>query len=223
VRRQDTTFDGTRTDDIDIRSTGTGVLIGLGGGAILDTVIYSASSKDALGVAAAIGDPSALSASVRGVVRSMDASVPVYDLEPLTNTLDRATARTRFVLTILAAVAAITLLLGAIGRYGMIAYIVTLRTREFGLRLALGARPRDVLGLVLRDGVTLSVIGVRVGLAAFAGVARCLKAFLFQVSVADPYTLSVVVITLIAVAGVASALPAWRASRIDPLDALRAE
>jgi ABC-type antimicrobial peptide transport system permease subunit len=163
VRRQDTTFDGTRTDDIDIRSTGTGVLIGLGGGAILDTVIYSASSKDALGVAAAIGDPSALSASVRGVVRSMDANVPVYDLEPLTNTLDRATARTRFVLTILAAVAAITLLLGAIGRYGMIAYIVTLRTREFGLRLALGARPRDVLGLVLRDGVTLSVIGVRVG------------------------------------------------------------
>jgi hypothetical protein len=115
VRRQDTTFDGTRTDDIDIRSTGTGVLIGLGGGAILDTVIYSAISKDALGVAAAIGDPSALSALVRGVVRSMDASVPVYDLEPLTNTLDRATARTRFVLTILAAVAAITLLLGAIG------------------------------------------------------------------------------------------------------------
>ncbi len=169
------------------------------------------------------GDPSALGASVRRVMRSMDASVPVYSLEPLSNVLDRATARTRFVLMILAAAAAITLVLGAIGLYGVIAYVVTLRTRELGLRLALGAQPSGVLGLVLRDGVTLSVIGVVVGLAAFASVARFLSGFLFGVSAADPLTLSVVAVTLLAVAGVASALPAWRASRIDPLEALRAE
>jgi putative ABC transport system permease protein len=169
------------------------------------------------------GDPAALSASARREIRSMDASVPVYDLEPLTGALTRATARTRFVLLTLAAAAAITLVLGAIGLYGVIAYVVSLRTRELGLRLALGAAPLGVLGLVLREGMLLALIGVAAGLATFAGVARFLAGFLFGVGPADPLTLSVVACTLLAVAGVASAVPAWRASRIDPLDALRAE
>jgi putative ABC transport system permease protein len=98
-----------------------------------------------------------------------------------------------------------------------------LRTRELGLRLALGAAPLGVLGLVLREGMLLALIGVAAGLATFAGVARFLAGFLFGVGPADPLTLSVVACTLLAVAGVASAVPAWRASRIDPLDALRAE
>jgi predicted permease len=169
------------------------------------------------------GEPSALGASVRNVARSMDASVPVYSLEPLTDTVDRATARTRFVLMVLAAAAAITLLLGAIGLYGVIAYVVTLRTRELGLRLALGAQRSGVLALVLRDGVGLSLLGVVAGLIAFIGVARFLKGFLFGVSAADPLTLFVVALVLLVVAGAASAFPAWRASRIDPLEALRGE
>jgi predicted permease len=169
------------------------------------------------------GDPTAMGASVRAVVRSMDATVPVFSLEPLTNVVDRATARTRFVLIILTAAASITLLLGAIGLYGVVAYVVSLRTRELGLRLALGAEPRGVLGLVIRDGVTLAVVGVGAGLVAFAGVARFLNAFLFGVSAADPVTLSAVAATLLIVAGLASAVPAWRASRIDPLEALRAD
>jgi predicted permease len=168
-------------------------------------------------------DPAALSASVRREIRAMDASVPVYDLEPLTGALTRATARTRFVLLTLAAAAAITLVLGAIGLYGVIAYVVSLRTRELGLRLALGAAPLGVLGLVLREGMLLALIGVVAGLATFAGVARFLAGFLFGVGLADPLTMSVVACTLLAVAGVASAVPAWRASRIDPLEALRAE
>ena len=169
------------------------------------------------------GNPAALSASVRHEIRSMDASVPVYDLEPLTGAVARATARTRFVLLTLAAAATITLVLGAIGLYGVIAYVVSMRTRELGLRLALGAAPLGVLGLVLREGMLLALIGVVAGLATFAGVARFLAGFLFGVGPADPLTMSVVACTLLAVAGGASAVPAWRASRIDPLDALRAE
>jgi predicted permease len=169
------------------------------------------------------GDPAALFASVRREIHAMDATVPVYDLEPLTGALTRATARTRFVLMALAAAAAITLILGAIGLYGVIAYVVSLRTRELGLRLALGAAPLGVLGLVLREGMLLALIGVVAGLATFAGVARFLGGFLFGVGPTDPFTMAVVSCTLLAVAGIASALPAWRASRIDPLEALRAE
>ena len=92
-----------------------------------------------------------------------------------------------------------------------------------GLRLALGAAPLGVLGLVLREGMVLALIGVVAGLATFAGVARFIAGFLFGVGPADPLTMSVVASTLLAVAGVASAVPAWLASRIDPLEALRAE
>ena len=169
------------------------------------------------------GDPSALGAAVRRVLRGMDPTVAVYDLEPLTNVLARATARTRFVLMVLAAAAAITLVLGAIGLYGVIAYVVTLRTRELGLRLALGATPRRVLALVLRQGMVLALTGVIAGLAVFAELARFLRGFLFGVGPADPLTLSVVAAALLVIAGVASVVPAVRASRINPLTALSAE
>jgi len=169
------------------------------------------------------GEPVALGMSVRRVLHSMDANVPVYDLEPVTDALERATARTRFVLMVLGAAAVITLVLGAVGLYGVIAYIVTLRTREIGLRLALGAAPSGVLGSVLRDGMILAVIGVAVGLVAFASVARFLAGFLYGVWPTDPLTLTTVAVTLLVVAGVASGVPAWRASRIDPLEALRSD
>ena len=168
-------------------------------------------------------DPASLAASVRRELHALDPSVPVYDLEPLTAVIDRATARTRFVLMTLAAAAAIALVVGAVGLYGVIAYVVTLRTRELGLRLALGAAPRALLGLVLREGVLLGVVGVVAGLVAFAGIARFLRGLLFGVGPADPLTLAVVAATLLVVAALASAVPAWRASRIDPLEALRAE
>ncbi|HWH50397.1 MAG TPA: FtsX-like permease family protein, partial [Gemmatimonadaceae bacterium] len=168
-------------------------------------------------------DPSSLAPSVRREIRAIDASVPVYSLEPLTAVVDRATARTRFVLMTLGAAAAIALVVGAVGLYGVIAYVVTLRTRELGLRLALGAAPSGVLGLVLREGVVLGVVGVAAGLVAFAGIARFLRGLLFGVGPTDPLTLAVVACTLLAVAGLASVVPAWRASRINPLEALKAE
>jgi predicted lysophospholipase L1 biosynthesis ABC-type transport system permease subunit len=169
------------------------------------------------------GEPSSFAAPVRREIRAIDASVPVYDLESLTAVVDRATARTRFVLLTLAAAAAIALVVGAVGLYGVIAYVVTLRTRELGLRLALGAAPRGVLGLVVREGVALSAVGVIAGMVVFASIARFMRGLLFGVGPADPLTLVVVAGTLLAVACVASAVPAWRASRIDPLEALRAD
>ncbi|HXD49280.1 MAG TPA: ABC transporter permease [Gemmatimonadaceae bacterium] len=169
------------------------------------------------------GDPASLGSSVRREIRAIDPTVPVYDLESLTAVVDRATARTRFVLMTLGSAAAIALVVGAVGLYGVIAYVVTLRTRELGLRLALGAAPGGVLGLVLREGVVLGVAGVAAGLVAFAAIAHFLRGLLFGVGPTDPLTLAVVAGTLVAVAGLASVVPAWRASRIDPLEALRGE
>src|SRR6185437_10936145 len=121
------------------------------------------------------GDPASLGSSVRREIRAIDPTVPVYDLESLTAVVDRATARTRFVLMTLGSAAAIALVVGAVGLYGVIAYVVTLRTRELGLRLALGAAPGGVLGLVLREGVVLGVAGVAAGLVAFAAIAHFLR------------------------------------------------
>jgi ABC-type antimicrobial peptide transport system permease subunit len=141
----------------------------------------------------------------------------------MTEVLSRATARTRFALLALAVAAAITLALGAIGLYSVIAYVVSLRTRELGLRIALGAEPASVLRLVLRDGLGLALIGIVAGLAAFLALGRFLRGLLVGVTPTDPVTLVGVTLAILVVSAVASWLPAWRASRIDPLEALRAE
>jgi len=167
------------------------------------------------------GDPLALVGAVRREIRAVNASVPIFDVEPMTAVLERVSAQTRFALFALGAAAAITLVLGALGLYGVIAYVVSLRTRELGLRMALGAEPATVLALVLRDGVTLAFIGIIAGLAAFTVVGRFLRGLLFGVAPSDPVTLIGVVLIVVLVAAIASWLPAWRASRIDPLETLR--
>ena len=169
------------------------------------------------------GDPLALVAAVRREIRAVNSSVPIFDVQPMTAVLERVSAQTRFALFALGAAAAITLVLGALGLYGVIAYVVSLRTRELGLRMALGAAPAEVLGLVLRDGVTLAAVGIATGLAAFLVVGRFLRTLLFGVSTTDPTTLLTVVAIIVLVAALASWLPAWHASRIDPLEALRLE
>ena len=116
-----------------------------------------------------------------------------------------------------------SLLLGTIGLYGVLAYLVTLRTRELGIRIALGATPRAVASAMTRYGVMLSLAGTAAGLLVFGFVARFLRAFLFGVAATDPVTLSGASATLLAIAALASWVPARRAARIDPVDALRAE
>jgi ABC-type antimicrobial peptide transport system permease subunit len=167
------------------------------------------------------GDPSALAPVVRATLRELDPSIPMYDVLPMTDILARASARTRFVLVALAAAAVITLLLGAVGLYGVIAYAVSLRTRELGLRLALGAQPSSVLALVLGEGLSLAVIGAVAGLATFMLLGRLLRGLLFQVAPTDPLTLAAVTAALFLAAGMATWIPARRAARIDPVEALR--
>lgn len=169
------------------------------------------------------GDPAALTSAARNAIRKLDPAIPIYDVTSMTDVLSRATTRTRFALLALGVAALITLVLAAIGLYGVIAYVVSLRTRELGVRLALGAPPGDVLALVLRDGLGLALIGMLGGLAAFLVVGRFLRGLLVGITPSDPVTIVVVTLAILVVATVASWVPARRASRIDPLEALRAE
>ena len=129
-------------------------------------------------------------------------------------------ARTSFTLVMLSIAAAVSLALGVVGIYGVISYVVSRRTREIGVRMALGADRRDVSWMVLRQGMILTSIGVVVGLVAAVGLTRLMSSLLYGVEATDPVTFGVVVAVLVAVALIASYLPALRASRTDPLEAL---
>jgi ABC-type antimicrobial peptide transport system permease subunit len=128
-----------------------------------------------------------------------------------------------FTMTLLAIAAAVALVLGVVGLYGVISYIVTQRTSEIGVRLAVGAQPKDVRGMVLRQGVGLALVGVAAGLGLAFAATRVLGSLLFEVSARDPIVFAAVALALTAVSAVASYLPARRAAGIDPLQALREE
>lgn len=169
------------------------------------------------------GDPSALAPAVRRAIAELRRGIPIYDVQPMTEVLDRWMAQTSFVLGALTAAAAITLLLGAVGLYGVIAYSVSMRTRELGVRMALGAAPQTIRDMILREGMALAAVGVAIGVAAFLGVGRALRRLLFEVGAADPVTLVATVVVLLAISAFAAWLPARRAARADPLEALRAD
>jgi putative ABC transport system permease protein len=137
--------------------------------------------------------------------------------------LRAATAQLSFVILVLAGAATATLILGAVGLYGVLAYVVALRRRELGIRMALGASPRAVAGAIARYGLALASVGIALGLVIFAVVARFLRAQLFGVSASDPLTLGGSALLLVLIALVASWAPARRAAHVAPADALRAE
>jgi putative ABC transport system permease protein len=166
------------------------------------------------------GDPMALAPAVRGAVWSVDRDQPVWKIRTQESLVEASTGFRRFVSRLLLVYAGLALLLAAIGIYGLMAYAVTQRTREIGLRMALGAHGRDVLGLMLRDGLRLTALGVGVGLPAAFALTRLMRSMLFGTSPADPATFAAVAVLLMLVAGAASYLPAWRATRVDPLVAL---
>ena len=173
-------------------------------------------------VRADAGEPLAAGAAVAKLVRSRHAEVPVR-LEAMTTTLAASTATPRFRTALLVAFAGVALLLALAGVYGVMAYTVSQRVPEFGLRLALGATPRDVLGLVLKDGGVLVAAGLALGTALTIGGSRLLSGLLFSVSARDPLVL-VGVAALVALAGLGACLvPGRRALKADPLLALRAE
>jgi predicted permease len=169
------------------------------------------------------GDPLAVTSGVRSVVRELDPTLPIFDIASMTTVFAASMAQLRFIMLILAAAAAVTLVLGAIGLYGVMAYVVTLRTRELGVRVALGAQPSAVAAMMTRQGLALAGAGLVAGLAAFTLIARFLRSLLSGVAPSDPVALGAAALILIAIAALASWIPARRASRVDPSEALRAE
>jgi predicted permease len=169
------------------------------------------------------GSPATVVSAVRRVVRDLDPTVPIFNVETMSDVVRSSTARLQLTLTLMAAAAAITLVLGTIGLYGVMAYMVALRTREFGVRVALGADPRHIARAVAMRGLKLIATGVTAGFVLYALAAPFLRAFLYGVTTSDPVTLVGVTLALVATASLASWLPARRAARVDPADALRAE
>ena len=169
------------------------------------------------------GDPAAIAPAVQREIRSLDPNQPVSDVRTMNQVMSEWVSRSRFNTLLLGLFAALATLLSAVGIFGVMNYSVALRTRELGLRLAIGAQPRQVLLLVLKQGLLLTVLGVVVGLAGAFALTRLLSGLLFGVEAIDVSTFTTISLFLIIVSLLACYLPARRAMRIDPLQALRYE
>lgn len=169
------------------------------------------------------GDPVAIVPTIRRVMADLDGAQPVYDVRTLEDALTDSVTPRRFTAVLLNAFALTALMLAVIGIYGVIAYSVAQRTREIGLRIALGAQRRDVVGTVVRQGMRVALVGIIAGLGAAAGLSRLMVSLLYEVEPVDPQTFGFVAALLAAAALVACSVPAARAARVDPLDALRHE
>jgi putative ABC transport system permease protein len=165
----------------------------------------------------------AVARSIRGVVAALDPDTPVSDLRTLEQFVTASVATPRAAMVLLSLFAAVALLLGAVGIYGVTAYAVHQRPREFGIRMALGARAADVMRLVLRQGALLTAAGLVVGLFVAAAGTRARSGLLYGVSATDPLTFALVPVVLALVALVAVSLPARRAGRVDPIAAIRSD
>ncbi len=168
-------------------------------------------------------DPASVIAAVRHEVKAVDQDIPIYQVATMEQLVARTTAQRRFTLLLAGVFAALALVLAGLGIYSVIACAVAQRTREIGIRMALGAQRGDVLRLVIRQGLRLAVIGASLGLLAAWGVTRLMKNLLFSVSATDPLTFGALAGLLILVALLACWLPARRATQVDPMIALRCE
>jgi putative ABC transport system permease protein len=168
-------------------------------------------------------DPASLTPALEGIVHDLDKDLPVFQVRTMDAMLDESIARERMSMLVFAVFAIVALTLASVGLYGVVAHGVTERTHEIGVRMALGADARHVLGLVVRQGLTMAIAGAAIGLVASLALSRWVQALLFGVTATDPATFVAVVATLLAVAAAACYIPAWRATRVDPTQALRAE
>jgi putative ABC transport system permease protein len=169
------------------------------------------------------GDPTAVTTAVRREIRASDPALPVFEVATMNKVRENGYWQFRLFGWMFSVFGGIALFLAAIGVYGVIAYGVSQRTHEIGVRVALGARCRDVLRLVVGQGVGLALIGVAVGVVGAFGVTRLIASILFDVSPSDPLSFAGVAVFLTAVAVVASYVPARRAMGVDPIVALRSE
>jgi ABC-type antimicrobial peptide transport system permease subunit len=170
-----------------------------------------------------VAEPASLVSAVRGEIAAIDPGQPIYQVATLEQTLSNSVAPRRFNMLLLGIFAFIALALATVGIYGVMAFSVTLRTHEIGIRMALGAERRDVLGLVVREALRLTLVGILLGVAGAWALTRLLTSFLYDVRPTDPLTFLVVPAGLVAVAILASYIPARRAAKVDPMVALRYE
>jgi putative ABC transport system permease protein len=187
-------------------------------------VPYAQHQVDSLTIAVrTAGDPMAFVPVARADLASLDRDLPLAGVRTMDEVIGRSIAERRFTMLLLASFASVAVLLAAIGVYGVLAYLVSQRTQEIGVRLAIGATPADVVRLFVREGAGLTLIGVAAGLAGAVAVTRALSTLLFGVTTTDPITFAAVAGTLGIVALLASYVPARRAAKVDPMAALRAD
>jgi putative ABC transport system permease protein len=190
-------------------------------------VMYAPLAQDGFGsmwvVARTTGDPGGLMADARQVVRSLDPALPAYSLKTLEDVISESIAPRRFPMLLLGLFAAIALGLAAVGLYGVVAYSVSLRTQEIGIRMAIGAGRGDVLRMIVASGMRVALVGVAAGIAGALALSRLLRTMLFGVTAVDPASYATTALMLLAVAALACYIPARRAMRLDPLSALRQE
>jgi putative ABC transport system permease protein len=166
-------------------------------------------------------DPQALIGSIRGALREIDPNQPIYSVRTMEERLSRSVTSQRFSALLLGVFAGAALLLAGVGIYGVVAYSVTERTHELGIRIALGAQPRDIFRLVVGQGLILILIGVGIGLAAAFALTRLMSGLLYGISPTDPTTFITISLLLAAIALLASYIPARRATKVDPMLSLR--
>jgi predicted permease len=176
-----------------------------------------------LGVRTSTSDPTSLSNAIVEQAHAVDPAVVVYGIRTMQERLYNSLARQQFSSTMLGVFAAFALVLAAVGLYGVMSHLVTQSTRDIGVLVTLGARPSNIIGLVVRQGMELAAIGILVGLGAAAALTRVMASLLFGVTTTDALTFATVVALLAAVAFAATAIPAWRTTRVDPMVALREE
>jgi predicted permease len=178
---------------------------------------------DDMTLAVRAANPENLTPVIRGQVKAMDPDLPIINVRTMTEVVSRSVWQPRLYAILFGVFAAVALALASIGIYGVMAYSVSERSREMGIRMALGAQPRDVLKLVVAQGMTLTLIGAGVGLGAALALTRLMQTLLFEVSATDPLTFAVLAALLSVVALLACYLPARRATKVDPMVALRCE
>ena len=174
-------------------------------------------------VARTSADPASTAAMARHEIARVDRDQPISDVRTMDERIGRSLSSRRFSTVLLALFAGLALTMAAVGIYGIVAYSVTERTHEIGVRVALGAQRRDVMAMVVGQGMTMTIVGAAIGVAASAALARLMSSLLFGVSAVDPATFVAIPLLLVAVALAACYVPARRATRVDPLQSLRAE